>query len=48
MHWSPMASRYAADRDTDRKAMTKRLESAVRTLMAAALRGRPLAVERAG
>jgi 1-acyl-sn-glycerol-3-phosphate acyltransferase len=37
-----------ADRDTDRKAMTKRLESTVRRLVAAALRGRPLAAERAG
>ena len=35
----------AADGDTDRKAMTKRLEGAVRRLFAAALRGRPLAVE---
>ena len=34
-----------ADRDTDRKAMTKRLEDAVRRLLAAALRGRPLAAE---
>ena len=34
-----------ADRDTDRKAMTKQLEDAVRRLLTAALRGRPLAVE---
>lgn len=34
-----------ADRDTDRKVMTKRLENAVRRLLAAALRGRPPAVE---
>jgi 1-acyl-sn-glycerol-3-phosphate acyltransferase len=34
-----------ADRDTDRKAMTKRLEEAVRRLLAAALRGRPLTAE---
>jgi 1-acyl-sn-glycerol-3-phosphate acyltransferase len=36
-----------ADRDIDRKAMTKRLEGAVRRLLVAALRGRPLAVESA-
>jgi lyso-ornithine lipid O-acyltransferase len=34
-----------ADRNIDRKAMTKQLEGAVRRLSAAALRGRPLAVE---
>ena len=34
-----------ADRDTDRKAMTKRLEDAVRRLLATALRGRPLDAE---
>jgi 1-acyl-sn-glycerol-3-phosphate acyltransferase len=34
-----------ADRDTDRKAMTKRLEEAVRRLLAATLRGRPLTAE---
>jgi hypothetical protein len=37
----------AADRDTDRKAMTKRLEGTVRRLLSAALRGRPMHVERA-
>jgi lyso-ornithine lipid O-acyltransferase len=36
----------AADRQIDRKAMTKRLETAVRQLMAAALRGRPVLVDR--
>jgi len=36
----------AADRQIDRKAMTKRLERAVRQLMAAALRGRPMLVGR--
>jgi lyso-ornithine lipid O-acyltransferase len=36
-----------ADRDTDRKAMTKRLEGTVRRLLSAALRGRPMLVERA-
>jgi 1-acyl-sn-glycerol-3-phosphate acyltransferase len=36
-----------ADRDTDRKAMTKRLEGTVRRLLSAALRGRPMRVERA-
>ena len=36
-----------ADRDTDRKAMTKRLEGTVRRLFSAALRGRPMRVERA-
>jgi len=34
-----------ADRDTDRKAMTKRLEDTVRRLFAAALCGRQLGVE---
>jgi 1-acyl-sn-glycerol-3-phosphate acyltransferase len=34
-----------ADRNIDRKAMTKRLEEAVRRLLVATLRGRPLAVE---
>lgn len=38
----------AADRQIDRKAMTKQLETAVRQLMAAALRGRPMAMERSG
>lgn len=37
----------AADRALNRKAMTKRLEGAVRRLMAGALRGRPVAPERA-
>jgi len=36
----------AADRQIDRKAMTKRLETTVRQLMATALRGRPVLVER--
>jgi lyso-ornithine lipid O-acyltransferase len=36
-----------ADGGLDRKAMTKRLEGAVRRLMAGALRGRPVAPERA-
>jgi len=36
----------AADQQIDRKAMTKRLETAVRQLMATALRGRPVLVER--
>jgi lyso-ornithine lipid O-acyltransferase len=36
----------AADRQIDRKAMTKRLETAVRQLMATALRGRPVLVDR--
>jgi lyso-ornithine lipid O-acyltransferase len=36
-----------ADAGLDRKAMTKRLEGAVRRLMAGALRGRPVAPERA-
>jgi 1-acyl-sn-glycerol-3-phosphate acyltransferase len=36
-----------ADADPDRKAMTRRLEGAVRRLLSAALRGRPLVVERA-
>jgi 1-acyl-sn-glycerol-3-phosphate acyltransferase len=36
-----------ADRDTDRKAITKRLEDTVRLLFAAGLRGRPVPVERA-
>jgi len=35
----------AAERDTDRKAVTKRLEGTVRRLLAANLRGRPLAAE---
>jgi lyso-ornithine lipid O-acyltransferase len=35
----------AADRQIDRKAMTKQLETAVRQLMATALRGRPMPVE---
>jgi lyso-ornithine lipid O-acyltransferase len=34
-----------ADRDTDRKTMTKRLEGAVRRSLTVALRGRPLAAE---
>jgi len=36
-----------ADRDIDRKAVTKRLEGTVRRLLAANLRGRPLAAESA-
>jgi hypothetical protein len=36
-----------AGRDTDRKAMTKRLEGTVRRLLSAALRGRPMLVKRA-
>ena len=36
-----------ADRTTDRKAMSKRLEGTVRQLLVAALRGRPIAVESA-
>jgi 1-acyl-sn-glycerol-3-phosphate acyltransferase len=35
------------DVETDRKAMTKRLENSVRGLLASALRGRPLAVQNA-
>jgi len=35
----------SADVEADRKAMTKRLESSVRGLLASALRGRPLAVQ---
>lgn len=37
----------SADVETDRKAMTRRLESSVRNLLAAALRGRPLSAQNA-
>jgi 1-acyl-sn-glycerol-3-phosphate acyltransferase len=36
-----------ADAEIDRKAMTRRLESSVRSMLASALRGRPLAVQNA-
>jgi hypothetical protein len=36
-----------ADRDIDRKAMSKRLEGTVRELLVTALRGRPIPVESA-
>lgn len=38
---------FPADVETDRKAMTERLERSVRGLLASALRGRPLAVQNA-